>query len=72
MSTKPRASSLREYFDLKVETQEALAARCTDAGVSVSQATLSRIADGANCSITLAKKIAELTGVPLESFGEAA
>jgi hypothetical protein len=65
-------STLAEYFRQGVETQEALAARCADEGWPVSQAHLSRIAAGDNCSLGLAKVISRLTGLPLESFGEAA
>lgn len=65
-------TSLAEYFARGIETQESLAARCAEEGCPVSQAHLSRIAAGGNCSLPLAKVIARLTGLPLESIGEAA
>jgi predicted transcriptional regulator len=59
--------SLADYFESGAETQEALAARA-----GVSQAHISRVASGGACSLTLAKTLSQLTGVPVESFGEAA
>ncbi len=56
--------SLRDYLESGAETQEELAAR-----LGISQAHVSRIAAGASCSLDLAKAVARLTGVPLESIG---
>lgn len=70
MIRKASYASLSEYFEAGVETQEQLADRCAAEGQSVSQAHLSRVAAGDNCSLNLAKVLARLTGVPLESFGE--
>ena len=60
--TSPK--SLADYLGSGAETQEALAERA-----GVSQAHISRIASGGSCSLALAKNLAALTGVPLESFG---
>jgi len=72
MTQKGRPVTLAEYFARGIETQEALARRCEERGRPVSQAHLSRVAGGGGCSIGLAKLLSELTGVPVESFGEAA
>lgn len=62
---KVRYSTLTEYL-AKRETQEELAAR-----VGVSQVTISRAKRGKG-SYRMLKKISDVTGVPLESFGKAA
>lgn len=56
--------SLATYLASGVETQEALAMRA-----GVSQAHISRIAAGGSCSLQLAKTLAALTGIPIESIG---
>jgi len=61
-----RYPTLAAYFEARIETQDALAARA-----GVSQAHISRIAGGESCSLALAKTLSRLTGVPLESFGSA-
>lgn len=59
-----RFKSLAEYLDNNGETQEGFAAR-----IGVTQATISRIASGSVLpSLTLAKRIAKATGIPLDSF----
>lgn len=67
--TPPKPRTLAEYFEKKIETQAALSTRCARAGHPVSQAHLSRIAAGDNCSLALAKVLSRLTGLPVESFG---
>lgn len=62
---KQRFSSLAEYLDADIETQEQLAARA-----QTTQATISRVAAGGSCSLKLAKLLARLTNVPIESFGK--
>lgn len=64
--TDAAPQTLAAYFESGVETQEALAARA-----GVSQAHISRVAAGSSCSLQLAKTLSALTGVPIESFGEA-
>lgn len=59
-----RFESLAEYLATGQETQESLAER-----VGVSQAHISRVAAGGSCSLTLAKRLSALTGVPVEAFG---
>jgi len=63
MSKRPK--SLADYIDQSGETQEALAARA-----GVSQPTISRAKSGGAVSLRTAKKLAALTGVPVESFGQ--
>lgn len=63
---KRRPTTLTEYFGLGIETQEELAAR-----LDVSQPTISRAANYGQGSYDLLKRIADATGVPLESFAKA-
>ena len=58
-----RYKSLADYLDRGPETQEALADR-----LGVSQPAISRAARFGHGSFKLLKRIAEATGVPLESF----
>jgi transcriptional regulator with XRE-family HTH domain len=61
-----RYSSLADYLARSGETQEQLAARA-----DVSQPTISRALSGKG-SFRVLKKLSDLTGVPLESFGKQA
>lgn len=63
-------ANLREFFDAKKGNQAELVRRCKAAGHPVSQAHLSRVAAGESCSLALAKLLSQLTGLPVESFGE--
>lgn len=58
-----RYSSLADYLARSGETQEQLAVRA-----EVSQPTISRALSGKG-SFRILKKISDLTGVPLDSFG---
>lgn len=62
-----RYTSLTDYLTRGPETQEQLADR-----IGVSQSVISRAANYGMGSYKLFKRIAEATGVPLESFGKAA
>lgn len=59
---KPRYKSLADYFERGPETQDKLAAR-----LKISQATVSFAKRGKG-SYRMLKRIADATGVPLESF----
>jgi transcriptional regulator with XRE-family HTH domain len=61
--SRKRYRSLSEYLEKGGETQVSLAAR-----VGVTQSAISKAASG-RVSLSLAKKLARATGVPLESFG---
>ena len=56
--------TLAAYIDASGERQEDLAERA-----GVSQATISRACNGGTVSLRVAKTLAKLTGVPVESFG---
>jgi transcriptional regulator with XRE-family HTH domain len=60
---KRRYLSLADYLHRGPETQEALAAR-----LGVSQPAISRAANYGHGSFKLLKRIADATGVPLDSF----
>lgn len=59
-----RYESLADYIRNGPETQVQFAKR-----LRISQSTLSRIAAGADCSLSLAKLISRLSGVKLERIG---
>lgn len=61
---KRRYASLKEFLRVTGETQESLAAR-----LGVSQASISCAANGHPIGFGLAKRLAQVTGVPIESFG---
>ena len=62
MLKRPR--NLRAYRAATGETQVQLAAR-----LGITQSAYSRIELGYSCGLKLAKRIADQTGVPLDSFG---
>jgi transcriptional regulator with XRE-family HTH domain len=60
-----RYDSLADYLERSGETQEQLAER-----LHISQPTISRAKQFGLGSYRLLKRIADATGVPLESFGQ--